>query len=567
MDQFERMRWLFQTMFPKANVDPALPIVVVAAGNEKSFQALEPAAYPARGQLWLGGLFLRTPDKYYVLLRLGAEEEHPFATVYHEYTHLEFSGDSEWMPLWLNEGTAEFIQNTEFSGKNVQIGEPSGDDILYLRRQHQLIPLPVLFKVDYNSPYYHEEQKGSVFYAESWALIHYLTITDKEKGTDKVGNYSALLMQHEDPVAAAEKAFGDLKKLQFELEDYIRDGHYKHLVLSSAAAPIDESSFKVKILTQTESDAARADVLASVQRVQEARDLLSEVLKADPNNVQAHETMGSIEFRNGHLDVARKWYEDAVKLDPQDYLAHYYFAALSIGQRDSEMDKEIEASLQTAIRLNPRFAPAYDRLATFYESRRENLDKAHMLNVYAVNLDPGNLGYRVNAANVLIAMERYSDAERVLQVSLKMTKNQGETAMVQSYITRLEQIQAAREQPNLSTTAQGDVQVPEQVIAVDQGLKHPTEPTDGPKHEALGVIRGVQCSYPAVIEFKVENVKKTVSLYNNNYYELEFSALGFTPEGDLNPCKGIEGMKARVQYTESSDKTVDGQAIAVELRK
>ena len=81
------------------------------------------------------------------------------------------------------------------------------------------------------------------------------------------------------------------------------------------------------------------------------------------------------------------------------------------------------------------------------------------------------------------------------------------------------------------------------------------------------MIRDVHCSYPSVIEFRVEDPKRKVSLYTNNYFKLEFSALGFTPEGSLNPCKGIEGMKARVQYADSSDKSVDGQAIAVELRK
>src|ERR1700733_338562 len=52
-DQFERMRWVFQTLFPKANVDPAEPIVVLAAKNNKTFQTLEPAAYLAKGQLHL----------------------------------------------------------------------------------------------------------------------------------------------------------------------------------------------------------------------------------------------------------------------------------------------------------------------------------------------------------------------------------------------------------------------------------------------------------------------------------------------------------------------------------
>jgi hypothetical protein len=282
LDQFERMRWMFHALFPKANVDPVEPIVVLAAKNTKSFQALEPAAYLGKGQLKLAGLFMRVYDKNYVLLRLDAEFEHPFASVYHEYTHLQFSGDAAWLPLWLNEGLAEFIQNTDIRNKDVWLGEPSPDDILYLR-QKRLIPLPVLFKVDRNSPYYHEEQKGSVFYSESWALTHFLEVTDREKGSHRMDDYIRLVSQHEDPLTAAEKAFGDLKQLQSSLDSYIRASSYKQFVLNSAAAPIDESAYKVRSLTQTEADAVRADVLVGVQREKEAQALIEAVLKADPN--------------------------------------------------------------------------------------------------------------------------------------------------------------------------------------------------------------------------------------------------------------------------------------------
>jgi len=34
-----------------------------------------------------------------------------------------------------------------------------------LLRQNKLLPLATLFTVDHTSPYYHEENKGSIFYA------------------------------------------------------------------------------------------------------------------------------------------------------------------------------------------------------------------------------------------------------------------------------------------------------------------------------------------------------------------------------------------------------------------
>src|SRR5215813_13208717 len=152
LDQFERMRWIFQTLFPSADVDPAAPITVIAVKNKKDFAALEPEAYLAKGQMSLAGIFLNTQDKNYILLRLDAEGEHPYSTIYHEYTHVQLSKDSDWLPLWLNEGLAEFFQNTEIHDKEVQLGEPSLNDLLYLH-QNGLIPLTTLFKVDATSPY------------------------------------------------------------------------------------------------------------------------------------------------------------------------------------------------------------------------------------------------------------------------------------------------------------------------------------------------------------------------------------------------------------------------------
>src|SRR5580658_5185074 len=40
--QFERMRGVFHTAFPKAHVDPADPIIVIALKDKKAFQSLEP---------------------------------------------------------------------------------------------------------------------------------------------------------------------------------------------------------------------------------------------------------------------------------------------------------------------------------------------------------------------------------------------------------------------------------------------------------------------------------------------------------------------------------------------
>jgi len=572
VDQFERMRWIFQTLFPKLNADPPTPILVYAAKNGKTFQAVEPQAYLAKGALSLAGYFLTSQDRNYVLLRLDAEHEHPYATIYHEYTHLQFRSAGEFMPLWLNEGLAEFFQNTEVRDKDVLLGEPSADDLLYLRRQ-SLIPLPVLFKVDANSPYYHQEQKGSVFYAESWALTHYLQISDREKQTNRVTEYIRLMAQHEDPVAAAEKAFGNLKQLQSALDAYIHASQYKQFIMHSAAAPIDESAYTVKPVAQADADAGRAEILALVQREKESRDLLDAILKANPNNVRALETMGDLELHAGNLSEARKWYGEAVKLDSKSFMANYNFASISMRDQEMESDDAVESSFRTAIQLNPKFAPAYDGLASFYAMHHKKLDEAYSLVTNAVKLDPGSFYIRVNAANVVMVMGHYAEATAVLQSAAKLARNPGEAAMVQSRIDQLYQMQQSqanvdRQRREYEAQAQAQpktVQVGEQVT-VTSPLKHPTE-AKGPKHSFIGVMREVTCSYPAVLEFRVEGVKGSVNLYNNNFSKIDLTVVGFTPTGSINPCSDFNGMKARVQYAETTDKTVDGQVLAIEVRK
>jgi len=570
LDQFERMRWMFQTLFPASKVDPPLPIVVVAVRNRQQFQMFEPAAYLAKGQMNLAGFFLRTGDKNYVLLRFDTDEEHPYSTIYHEYTHLEFSDSMEWMPLWLSEGLAEFIQNTEIRNKDVLVGQPSKDDILYLR-QHALLPVATLFRVDHDSPYYHDEQKGSVFYSESWALTHYLEITDRERGTHLLQDYVSMVSQHQDPVESAGKAFGDLKRLQATLEEYIRSSSYKQFIMNSAAAPIDESTYVSKPISQVQVDALRADFLVYMQRDPEAKALLDAVLKADPGNAQAYETLGYLAFRDGDRDSARKFYEQAVKADSQSFLANYYYAALSIDHGDTSNDPQIESSLRAAIRLNPKFAPAYDQLSALFAMRHKNLDEAHALNLKAIQQDPRNLAYRLNAANVLMTMNRYDDAAAVLRSSVNVAANAVDAAMLQSRLKEVESIQALDAKPSAIITAPPTgvvgIKSTEGLVNVIQPPKHPNESPDGPKHIAVGVIRKVQCSYPAVLEFEVETAKEPISLYTNNYLKIDLAVLGFTPKGSLDPCINFEGMKARVQYAEGSDKTVDGQVIAVELRK
>lgn len=576
--QFERMRSVFRARFPQLQIDPADPIVVLAVKDETDLRALEPEVYLAKGSVELAGLFLRAPDKNYVLMRLDASGDHPYRVLYHEYTHLVLSKGAEWLPLWLNEGTAEFYENTEIHDKDVTIGQPSKETVCLLRQKH-LLPLATLLAVDYNSPYYHQEDKGSIFYAESWALTHYLIIRDRQQNTHKLSDYMDLVHQNVDAVTAATHAFGDLKHLQSELEAYVAQPVFTY-VKAPIATEVDEGAFQVQPLTTAQADAVRADLLAYNDRVKDAHSLLDQVLHADPNNALAHETMGYLEFQQGHMDEARKWYEQAVKLDSQSYLAHYYFAAMSMnsGPLNPDAEAQVEASLRTAIRLNPAFAPPYDRLAVFYGLRRKNLDEAHMLNLQAVQLDPGNVGYRVNTASVLLTMQRENDALAVLQDARKLAKTPAEVLTVQAAMENVQQSISARrqiEEENLRIKEELKSALSEQQAASEetaaQAVTAPSHPPEevprGPHHFERGTLKNVRCSTPAIMDLDLDAGGHTIALYTANYYKIVLSALHVMLKPGFDPCIDLEGVRARVEFVAASGNVKAGAIVSIELLK
>lgn len=570
-DQFERMRSVFHVAFPKMPIDPGAPIIVLAAKDEKDFRALEPEAYLSKGSLQLAGLFQRGPDKNYVLMRVGAEGDHPYAVVYHEYTHLLMSKAAEWMPLWMNEGLAEFYQNTDISEKYASIGQASGVNLALLK-QSRLLPLTTLFTVDHNSPYYHEENKGSIFYAESWALVHYIETNNYKHNLQRMTDYSTLLAQKVDPVTAATKVFGDLGKLQGELEAYIRQGSFNYFRMTTTTE-VDDSGFKVRPLTEPQSDALRADFLAYEQRIPDSQALLDHVLKADPNNVSAHETEGFLAFRQAHLAEAKQWYAEAVKLDSQSYLAHYYFAAIAMSQTSTDSEKEqIENSFRMAIKLNPSFAPAFDRLAVFLAMNRKNMDEARLMALTAISLEPANIGYRINMANIFITMELGKSAVDVLHVAGKIAKTPQDVAAVEASLARAQEYVEAQarfadqtRQIKEGGGSDSGVTVPSSSPGIPR-LKRRDFVAHGPNRSVVGVLRSVHCDNPG-LDLTVTAKDKEIALHVDNYFNLSISALGFQSTAEINPCSDLTNRPAKVVYVESINPAVTPEILSIELHK
>lgn len=586
--QLEQIRAVFHMAFPRVRVDTGVPIVVFAAKDEKTFRSLEPEAFTKKGQLQRAGMFTRGPEKNFVLLRLDVESSQGFRIVFHEYTHLLVNHDLESLPLWLNEGLAEFYGHSQVLEKEVWLGRPSEPHVLLLREKN-LLPLETLFKVDHASPYYNEENKGSIFYAQSWALTHYLLLKRASGQSNPAAEFVNLLRQDVDAATAAQRAFGDLAKLQKELASYVRQASFKFVRLKSSPE-VDQMELTPRELSPAESAAARGDFLAHLREYSNARALLGEALKEDPQNARAHESMGFMELQQGNLEEARKWFTEAVRLDSKSYLAHYYFAVMALQETPSgETAKQVEDSFRAVMRLNPGFAPAYDGLAAFYGMRGERLEEAQKLALQAVELEPNNLTFRVTVANVLLRAGRADDAIRVAERALTLAKTPQEQFYANSVLAvarkveehkaeaqrQQERARAEEEQfkrkleeaaQEVKARAERQNQEDADAVAARQSAPAASQAKGVPGWSA-GKVIAVSCKTSPQLELTLQGALAKLRLHAPNYFKIEFLTSAWKPPAPFNPCEHLQGHQAAISYRSFKGSPYDGEIVSVEVRK
>src|SRR5260370_16056428 len=246
--QFEQIRAVFRDSLSYAKSATSPVITILAVKDEDSLRELLPEYWAEKGHTHPAGIFVGAGyDQFQVAVNLSAHGDNPYETVSQDYYHAATVHYFPGLPVWVGEGMADFFGNSTIGDKNADIGMPNPALIEELRNS-PLIPLPVLFKVDHKSPYYNEQKKVSIFYAESWVLIHYLMLGDNRAHDPSFGVYLAALTQAASQDEAATNTFGDLRKLHENLVSYI--GRYTFSAVEvPAPAKAPESSLSTPPLS------------------------------------------------------------------------------------------------------------------------------------------------------------------------------------------------------------------------------------------------------------------------------------------------------------------------------
>ncbi len=293
-----------------------LPTKVYVFANERSFAPYRDAAFQ-RKSAQVTGAFLGGDDENLILIQADSGSGID-RIVFHELTHYFVKNTVRGLPLWFNEGLAEFYSTFDTSGDEVNIGRPIPEHVYWLRGQ-ALIPLRELFAVDEKSPTYNEGTRQGVFYAESWALVHYL-LRGNDARREQLGKFLGLVGSGIPSAAAASVAFhATYDELESELRAYVRRFSFPYMRYSGADLKVAEIA-KPEPMTRDRVLYELGHLLAhsNAANAADAERFLSEAVRINPNLAAAHADLGRLMDISGRQADAQQEYERAVSLGSRE---------------------------------------------------------------------------------------------------------------------------------------------------------------------------------------------------------------------------------------------------------
>ncbi|MGI8734157.1 MAG: tetratricopeptide repeat protein [Pyrinomonadaceae bacterium] len=414
--RLEQFREVFTRLFPKVKFSSAVPTTVIVFKDDNAYRPFKTNANTA-------GYFQPGPDVNYITLTNEVRgEQDPYTVIFHEYTHLLVNSTLGNAPSWFNEGLAEYYSSFNISDDSkIVLGTPISSHV-YLLRQSKMLPLPTLFQVDQQSPYYNERDKQSIFYAQSWALMHYLI--HKPEGSASIDTFMKLMDKLPLEQAFQQAFQTTFEVMEKELRAYIRKDRYS-ITSGKFERKINfDSDLQVSQISEAEAQAYLGDLLLHSNRA-ESETYLQKALTLDPNQPLANASLAMLRVRQGKIEEARSNLERAITATSQNYLIHYYYAyalsreGMNASQMISGYSKEnlakMREELRQAIALRPDFPESYSLLAFINLVDGSNLDESIAMLKQVLSASPGRNDLALMLVRVYLRAEDFKSARQLLE--------------------------------------------------------------------------------------------------------------------------------------------------------
>ena len=249
--RMEQMRAVFGQLLLKNKLKMPIPVTVIALKSDKQYGMTAPAK-----QSLAGGFYVPGSDRVYIVLNLFAAD--PWRAVAHPLAHYLLNFNYPPAQGWFDEGLAEYFGSIQI-GKQVEIGgDPElapewHEDIFDQMRRDpntpqsltQLLSSPVwlsmadLFTMKHDGSGAREGTHNTLYYAQSWMVVHYLVNKNK---MPEAGTYFNLVLNEKVPVEKAMVQAFDMTPEQMEdaVKTYCKSLSGLGIALDQAKKPVAE---------------------------------------------------------------------------------------------------------------------------------------------------------------------------------------------------------------------------------------------------------------------------------------------------------------------------------------
>jgi tetratricopeptide (TPR) repeat protein len=443
----EEFRSAMAMMFPKMDQPSSVQTTVLVFKNDESFAPFKPQqnGKPANALAF----FQPGEDVNYIALTGAMASPN---IVLHEYVHFLTRENLTGLPLWASEGLAECYSTFEVNGRGNEftLGRVPERHLVTLS-ETGFMPFKKLFEVQQGSPEYNEASKQGIFYAESWALVHYLMFGAEGKRRSQFVQFLTALSKGDPFDDSFADAFQtDYGTLEDEVRNYLRKRSTWPTLKMTAKENllIDVRSMNVATLTEAESEYYLGDLLLHMNRLGEAETHLIAASSKAPTLTAAQASLGVLRVRQKKYDEALAILKKAVESDSKNHMVNFYYG-YTLERVDSDtagaagaVSDRYEAMrtyAKKAIELGPRFVEGYALLARANLSLGEHLDEAEATMKKALAIAPGRDDLHLLLAQTYLRGNRIQDARGVLMNLERVTSDPDTRRRTTSLLDQTEQ--------------------------------------------------------------------------------------------------------------------------------
>jgi tetratricopeptide (TPR) repeat protein len=499
----EQFREFFRQQFPQLNLDSSLPLRVVVFNEHESYRPFQPLRSDGSADTAAVGYFQPGLEANYIVFPVNEKTAAP-STVYHEYVHFIVHNNLQRadIPPWLNEGLAEYFQTFRAENDRVVLGETQ-PALLKLMESETLIPFETFFKTDRFALQNQGNHGRSLFYAEAWALAHYFQTGARRTEFNK---FFSLLLAGETVSDAFKTAFRiDSATLEKELKNHLTAKQFASVSIELKTTAEADLKLQTAVISESEAMTVLGHLLFQQNRFAEAAALLEKAVKADDSNSVAHASLGAALTLQKKFAAAEPHFEKALRIGAGGFLSPFLYGyALFKQEADAggyvkaipaAKTSQMRALLKKSIELNPNFAASYQVLANINLINGEDLGEAIGLLKTAIRLEPGNLRFVFDLAQVNLRLTNYVEAETLADKVFQTTADKDLRLNAQSVAISARSIRARLNAIDIEEIKGKDAALP--VISQEEGLLQAInealrKPGAG-EQRILGILTEIEC--------------------------------------------------------------------------